>query len=181
MELRQSNPWPDLFRDTQRSAFHMEVRDSYGVPGESEPLRRFLSGEARSEEPDESWQAWASLVRGCTARGVTVSRIRVVTVPHSDYQRWLLTETRDNIDAGEDIRYLPRHLAGADQVPVDDFWLFDDTKVAFNLVDAEGKPAGAGITTDPSIAAYCRRSKERLWSLATPFDKYDDPAETYPR
>lgn len=181
MELRQNNPWPDLFRDAQRSAFHMEVRDTYAVPSESEPLRRFLTGEPRSDEADDSWKAWSSLVHGCTGRGVTVSRIRVVTVPHSDYQRWLLTETRDNIEAGEDIRYLPRHLVSPDQVPTDDFWLFDDTTAAFNLVDKAGKPAGAGITTDPNIAAYCQRSKQQLWSMAIPFGEYYDSAVINPR
>jgi hypothetical protein len=148
----------------------LEVRDAYAVPSESEPLRRFLSGEPRVVEPDESWQAWVELLQQAIGRGVTVSRVRVVTVPHSDYQRWLLTETADNLRAGEDIRYIPRADAG--QVPADDFWLFDDETVAFNLVDELGKPAGAAITTDSGIAAYCQQVKTRLWSLAIPYSEY---------
>ncbi|MGW4249863.1 DUF6879 family protein, partial [Nocardia sp. NPDC004722] len=165
MELRQSSPWPGLIRAARKSAFHLEVQDTYTVPSESEPFRRFLSGEPRSDEPDESWEAWSALIRDAIARGVTVSRIRIVTVPHSDYQRWLLTETHDNIAAGEDIRYLPRHLVDPAQVPADDFWLLDDTTVAFNLVDKEGKPAGAGVTTDSSLADHYRRTKQTLWSM----------------
>nr|WP_245547051.1 DUF6879 family protein [Nocardia brevicatena] len=94
----------------------------------------------------------------------------MVTVPHSDYQRWLFSITASNVEAGEDIRYLPRHLAG--EVPSDDWWLFDDTKVGFNLVDIDGKPAGAAITIDPGIAAYCRSVKENLWQSAVPFNEY---------
>ncbi|WP_067535869.1 DUF6879 family protein [Nocardia crassostreae] len=179
MELRQNNPWPDLFGEARKSVFHLEVRDTYAVPSESEPFRRFLAGEPR--RPDEGWEAWSSLIGACRSRGVTVSRVRVVTVPHSDYQRWLLTETPDNIAAGEDIRYLPRHLVGPDQAPADDFWLLDDVKVAFNLVDEEGRPAGAAVTTDPDIVAYCHRSKERLWSMATPFGRYYDTSVTDPQ
>ncbi|ATL66838.1 DUF6879 family protein [Nocardia terpenica] len=170
MELRQYNPWPELFEACRRSAFHLEVRDSYAVPDEFEPFRRFLNGEPRIAEPDPKWREWKDMMRRLTRSGVTVSRVRVVTVPHSDYQRWLLSETGDNIEAGEDIRYLPRHLAG--EVPTDDFWLFDDRTVAFNLVDREGGPAGAAVTTDPGIAAYCVRAKERLWELATPYVEY---------
>ncbi|WP_405138449.1 DUF6879 family protein [Nocardia sp. NBC_01388] len=171
MELKQSSVWPDLFRRAKRSAFHMEVRDAYAVPGESEPLRRFLNGQPRLED-DESWSAWGELIREVTGRGVAVTRVRVVTVPHSDYQRWLLTETYDNVAAGEDIRYLPRHLVAVGEVPADDWWLFDDEMVAFNLIDAEGRPAGVGVTTDRHLAAVCKQSRERLWLSAIPFADY---------
>jgi hypothetical protein len=170
VELRQNSPWPDLFREAKRSAFHLEVRDTYTVPNESEPLRRFIAGEPPLNDPEEFWNSWGSLMKETTGRGVAVSRVRVVTVPLSDYQRWLLTETGDNIGAGEDIRYLPRHLA--EDVPQDDFWLFDDELVGFNLVDANGRPAGAAVTTDPGIVSYCQRAKESLWSLATPFAEF---------
>ncbi|MCP9624246.1 hypothetical protein FOH10_19155 [Nocardia otitidiscaviarum] len=178
MELRVHEPWPDLFRAAQRSAFHLEVRDTYAVPSESEPLRRFLAGEPRSDAPDDAWSEWSSLVEEVTGRGVTVSRVRVISVPHSDYQRWLLTETADNIEAGEDIRYLPRHLVDPELVPGDDFWIFDDAKVAFNLVDEYGRPAGAGITTDPGIVGYSRDARIRLWALAVPFHDYIVAADT---
>lgn len=147
----------------------MEVRDTYAVPSESDSLQRFLNGESKVEE---SWDAWNNLIVEVTGRGVVVSRVRVITVPHSDYQRWLLTETSDNIEAGEDIRYLPRHLVSAEDVPADDFWLFDDETVCYNLIDREGAPAGAAITIDPRIVEYCQRAREHLWSLATPFIEY---------
>lgn len=168
MLLRQPSPWRELFRDARQEAFHLEVRDSYSVPAESEPLRRFLNGEPPM--PEYGTRPWTELVRETVDRGVRVTRVRVVTEPHSDYQRWLLSITGSNVDAGEDIRYLPRQLAG--EVPSDDFWLFDDTIVGFNLVDGGGKPAGAAITTDSGIATYCRSAKERLWQSAVPFREY---------
>jgi hypothetical protein len=146
----------------------MEVRDTYAVPAESEPLRLFLNSEPPIDEPDDD--PWDNLIRDITALGVTVSRIRVVTVPHSDYQRWLLSVTHESIELGEDIRYLPRHLAG--EVPTDDWWLFDDERVAFNLVDDSGRPAGTALTVDPNITAYCRGVRERLWPLAVPYADY---------
>ncbi|WP_040775712.1 DUF6879 family protein [Nocardia pneumoniae] len=163
----------ELFDEARTSAFHLEVRDSYAVPEESEPLRRFLNGEP---EPLGGYDKsdWLDLIAALAGRGVTMSRIRVVTVPHSDYQRWLLSVTGSSVEAGEDIRYVPRHLAG--EVPWDDWWLFDGKRVAFNLVDEAGKPAGAAVTTDPGIAAYCRSVKERLWTVATPYTEYTSAA-----
>ncbi|MBF6337428.1 hypothetical protein IU450_16205 [Nocardia abscessus] len=82
----------------------------------------------------------------------------------------MLSVTGRDIHSGEDIRYLPRHAAG--KVPPDDWWLFDDERVVYNLVDADGKPAGAAVTTDPGIVDYCRSVRDRLWELATPYAEY---------
>ncbi|MGV9666916.1 DUF6879 family protein [Nocardia niigatensis] len=158
----------DLFREAQREAFHLEVRDSYAVASESEGLRRFLAGEPASTDYDQ--RPWAQFMRETTARGVAVRRVRVVTVPHSDYQRWLLSITGSNVASGEDIRYVPRHVAG--DIPPDDWWLFDGQLVAYNLVDGAGRPAGMAVTGDPQIAQYCRGVRDRLWSIATPYVDY---------
>ncbi|QIS21021.1 DUF6879 family protein [Nocardia terpenica] len=166
MQLRQGD-WRDLFRECRSEAFHLEVRDDYAVAVESEPFRRFLD----NEPDDYAWfRDWEILVEELTGRGVTMRRVRVVTVPHTDYQRWSLIVAKRNIDAGEDIRYLPRHLAG--EVPPDDWWLMDDERVIFNLVDQQLKSAGIAITTDPRIIEYCQGVKQRLWSLATPHADY---------
>ncbi|MEU2036617.1 DUF6879 family protein [Nocardia amamiensis] len=161
--------WLDLFHGCEATAFHLEVRDAYAVPQENERFRRFLNGEPPIV--DDYKNDWVALVRATTARGVEMSRVRVVTIPHSDYQRWLLSVTDGNVEAGEDIRYMPRHLAG--EVPPDDWWLVDNERVVFNLVDAKGAQAeGLAITTDPRIVEYCRRVKQRLWEFATPYAEY---------
>ncbi|MGN2640048.1 DUF6879 family protein [Nocardia takedensis] len=167
MLLVENDPWPDWFRGLRRSAFHLEVRDSYSEPAENERLRAFLAGE---EPPEEEPVPWHALMRETTQRGVSVSRVRVVTEPLSDYHRWLLTITARNIASGEDIRYVPRHLAGT--VPADDFWLFDDEWVVYNVVDEIGRPRGAAVTIDPSVAEYARASRDRLWTSAVPFSSY---------
>ncbi|MFC8530835.1 DUF6879 family protein [Nocardia sp. NPDC057227] len=98
------------------------------------------------EPPD-----WTALLGECRAEAFhlevrnayAVPTERVVTVPHTDYHRWLLSVTDSNTAAGEVIRYLPRHLAG--EVPPDDWWLIDNERVVYNLVGADGKPAGLAI------------------------------------
>ncbi|MGW4245732.1 DUF6879 family protein [Nocardia sp. NPDC004722] len=166
VQLRQGD-WSDLFQQCRTEAFHLEVRDDYAVPLESEPFRRFLA----NQTDDYAWfESWDKLVRGMTGRGVVVSRVRVITLPHTDYQRWSLVVAARNVAAGEDIRYLPRHLAG--EVPLDDWWLMDNEKVVFNLVDDRKKSAGVAITTDPRLVEHCQAVKRRLWALATPYAEY---------
>jgi hypothetical protein len=57
-------------------------------------------------------------------------------------------------------------------VLLDDWWLFDDKQVAFNLVDDEGRPAGAALTTDADIVELCGNIKARLWQRSIPFRQY---------
>lgn len=163
----EPNLWPRLFSEAQRYAFHLEQCDSYAVPAETERIKRYLAGEA---PPVSTNREWPDLIQEAPGRGVTVSRVRVVTLPHTDYHRWLLSVTNVRVDDGEDIRYLPRDLAG--EVPPDDWWLFDDAQVAYNLVNETGNPAGLATTTDPRLAEYYIDMKERLWRLAIPYAEY---------
>lgn len=166
MLLVPDEGFPDLLRACKREAFHLEVLDTYAEPNEHEPLRRFLA-----DEPDDyAWfQPWAELVEETTSRGVAVTRVRIITEPHTDYTRFALAVAELNVRAGEDIRYLPRHAAG--EVPPDDYWLLDDETVVFSAFGESGGWSGA-VTTDPHIAAYCRGLRARFWPLATPLPEY---------
>lgn len=158
-----------LFRDFRRTAFHLEMRDAYGLESEDGPFRRFLLG-----EPDDyAWHApWLRIVRDVTAAGKEISRARIVTVPHGDYTRWGLAVSAMNIDAGEDIRWLPRHRTGDIGFPPHDFWLFDDERVVWTLFDADGRYVGSSEEWDAELIAQCRRARERVWDIAVPHRDY---------
>lgn len=148
MLLRRGDPWPDLFRECQHDAFHLELKDSYAEPYESEPLRQFLSGGPAPEaDPSPEWRA---MVRETVGRGVTMSRVRVVTI------------TYYNVNAGDDIRYVPRHLVPPEDMPADDWWLFDGRLVVFNVSDADGKPVDSVSTTDPGCRVLSQRETAAL-------------------
>lgn len=109
MQLVPDEGFPDLLRTCKREAFHLEVLDSYAEPNEHEPFRRFLA-----DEPDDyAWfQPWTELIQETTSRGVAVTRVRIVTEPHTDYTRFALAVAALNVRAGEDIRYLPGIMPG---------------------------------------------------------------------
>src|SRR5262249_6095707 len=132
MELLRGGTFDDLFRRFERAAFHLELRDSYHTPEEAGPLSLFLRG-----EPDDfAWhQPWLTLVRAATQAGKRITRARIASVPHGDYTRWGLNVARLNIAAGEDIRWLPRHLTHDLDLTTDDYWLFDDHRVVFTVFE----------------------------------------------
>lgn len=169
MKLLQGEAFDDLFRTFDQTAFHLELKDSYHVPEEAGPFDLFMEG-----KPDDfSWhQPWLRLVRAATQAGKSITRVRVVTVPHSDYARWGLTVAPLNIDAGEDVRWLPRHLADGVDFPADDYWLFDDNRVVFTVFADDGRFAGGAQASDPQAVEQCRKVYQQVWALAVPHDEY---------
>lgn len=169
MKLLQGETFDNLFRTFHRTAFHLELKDSYHVPEEAGPFELFMEGKT----DDFSWhQPWLSLVREATHAGKSITRVRVVTVPHCDYARWGLTVAPLNIEAGEDLRWLPRHLASGIDFPADDYWLFDDNRVVFTVFAEDGSFASGTEVSDPEITEQCRKAHEQVWALAIPHDEY---------
>jgi hypothetical protein len=150
-------------------AFHLEQRDSYHVAAEDEPFGRWLAG-----EPDDyAWhQDWLSFLRQATAAGVAVQRVRLASVPHTDYTRWGLDVARLNTAAGEDIRYLPRHLAGDIRLPEEDYWLVDDDTLVLSVFSADGRTGGFARETDPELLRQCLQVRDQVWERAIPYARY---------
>lgn len=169
MGLLEGNDFEDLFRTFERTAFHLELKDSYDVPEESGPFGLFLEG-----KPDDfSWhQPWLNVVREAVQAGKVMTRVRVVTVPHSDYARWGLRVAPLNISAGEDIRWLPRHLAEGIDFPADDYWLFDDSRLVFTVFHQDGRFLGGSESAGEKMIDWCRRVRDQVWERAIPHREY---------
>lgn len=158
----------NMFRASGRT-FHLELRDDYRVEVEEVPFGKWLRG-----EPDDfQWRTeWLSFVKEITARGIVVERARVVTEPHTDYVRWELALDPQNIDAGEDIRYLPRHRTEGIALPAEDCWLFDDDRLVLSLFKPEGGSGGFAREYDPDLIMHYRVACDQVWSRAVPYATY---------
>jgi hypothetical protein len=177
MQWLSTEEWRVLFASFRRDAFHLELRDTYGVAGEASRFSRWLAGERQSYEEVAAWFSdWTTKVRAASQAGKTIRRVRVVSEPISDYIAFEWHDTPHNIEAGEDIRWLPRHRLPADLiVPVDgnDFWLLDDAQVIVNHFDDGGRSRGKELITDPATVAECVKARESLWELAIPHAEYE--------
>lgn len=102
------------------------MRDSYNASREVESFRKFRAG----EQVDMSWaESWFGMIREATAEGRLFSRVRVVSLPLTDYSRFGLWASQFTTAAGEDIRYLARDVARDAELPNHDYWLFDSRKL----------------------------------------------------
>ncbi|MFG2717111.1 DUF6879 family protein [Streptomyces sp. NPDC048416] len=163
-----------LLRRCERSAVHLETRDAYAVPGEHPAFDAWLAGERTDWDDRSSWwrDDWHGLVRTVTERGVAVRRVRVVGEPVSDYIRWEHYVTYGNVACGEEVRWLARRQASELLLPGNDFWLFDDKLVQFNVFDGDGRWMHTDFTDDESVALRCAAMFDAVWKRAVPHGEF---------
>jgi len=85
------------------------------------------------------------MVRGAAREGRRFMRVRVVSLPLSDYNRWSYVIAQHNITAGEDIRYLARERAAGIGLPNHDYWLFDSRKLLHMRFDGFDRFVGGEV------------------------------------
>jgi hypothetical protein len=99
-----------------------------------------------------SWaESWHSLIRQATSEGRRFARVRVVSMPLSDYSRFGLWAAQFTGDAGEDIRYLPRDVAEQLALPNHDYWLFDSRRLVVMHFGDQDKFQGGEVIQDPAV------------------------------
>jgi hypothetical protein len=159
----------DLLSSVKRSAVHLETRDSYGTETELPHMAKWAAG-----EPDDlEWlQGWCARVRAHVQAGRTIRRARIVSEPLSDYQRWAYSIINPMVEAGEDIRWVPRRLVSSLAIPGNDFYVLDDELVIFLHYAGSGLNIALTTSTDPSDVELCRTAFERVWALSIPHSEY---------
>ncbi|MBW8485959.1 hypothetical protein K1Y72_26525 [Actinomadura sp. PM05-2] len=89
------------------------------------------------------------MVRNAAGEGRTFRRVRIASLPPTDYSAYGLWFASRRIAAGEGIRYLDR--ARAADLPDFDYWLFDAARVVRLDFDEHDRPVRAASITEPSI------------------------------
>jgi hypothetical protein len=173
MQSLTAEQWTELLTSCRQSASHLEMRDSYAAEDEKDRLERFLATGRRdhaAEYPER--REWLDLMRRVTETGVRVRRARIVSEPVSGYIRFEWHGAGPTIEAGEDLRWLPRRLASGIALPGNDFWLLDERRAMFNHFSGNGEPLGQEITDDPAVVELCRSAFETVWKAAVPHHEY---------
>ena len=161
------------FTGFERTAWKLEVRDRYNVPEETGTIRRFLdSGDLGRAEDHARTSPWHRNVTVTTGQGKAWQRVRVVSEPLSDYISWEHAVTRFNVEAGEDIRWLPRHHPAVGQLPELDFWLFDETWACLLHFDTDDVPRELERIDDPDEIARYLQWCDIAWKHAIPHREF---------
>ena len=140
-----------MLRSFRRSAFRMEMRDAYALDYEREEFARFLAGVPTPPSDLDWWQSWLDQIARLTSEGKTISRVRVLSEPPSDYQRWMIWAAPWYAEAGERIAYMTQRKAYALGLPEGDWWLLDDERAVIMGFDDEDRIEVKTLITDPGL------------------------------
>lgn len=156
--------WRDLFATFEHTAYRLELRDRYNSPDNQQPVRDYNE----TGTAELGWlDPWLDKVRAAAEEGRSYRRVRVVSVPLSDYARYSLWVSGLNVEAGEGIRYLERDQAPAGLVGFD-YWLFDSRTAARMHFDDDDILLGYDLVTDPETLVELNYWRDAAWHHATP-------------
>lgn len=112
------------------------------------------------------------MIRNATAERRRFRRVRVVSMPLTDYSRFGVFCSQHTNAAGEDIRYLERDHADAEGLPNHDYWLFDSRKLVRMHFDATDVFLGGEIIEDPAAIVEHNYWRDAAWHRAVRRDDF---------
>jgi hypothetical protein len=117
-------------------------------------------------------QSWLDLLREATAQGRRFARVRVVSLPLTDYSRFGVWCAQFTNGAGEDIRYLDRARVGALMLPDHDYWLFDSRLLLRMHFDDQDAFLGGEVVEDAAEIVQHNYWRDAAWHHATRRDDF---------
>jgi hypothetical protein len=154
------------FRST---AFRFETRDRYDSEVGRAAFQRYLAG-----EPDDyRWhEPWVAMLRRDTEQGKRWQRVRIVSVPLSDWTRYAITVARLSVGGGEDIRYLRRATAVDLGLMPLDCWILDESILIRLHFDDDDVFRGAEVVPDAAVLEQHLRWRGLALRHAVPLDAF---------
>jgi hypothetical protein len=132
-----------------------------------EALRQFVAG----EPVDLAWfDGWLTMIRAATAEGRHFTRVRVVSMPLTDYSRFGVFCSEHTNAAGEDIRYLRRDDATG--LPDYDYWLFDSRVLVRMHFDRDENFLGGERIEDAAVIVRHNYWRDAAWHRAVRRDDF---------
>ncbi|MEW1654014.1 DUF6879 family protein [Streptomyces sp. NPDC093707] len=160
----------EVMKGTEQTAVHLEARDAYF---DNERFTAWRQGACVNWDDRASWwRPFHDHIAGAVARGVVIRRLRVVSEPVSEYIRWEHYVTRANVEAGEQVRWLPRRHATNLAVPANDYWLFDDQLARIHHFAGDGALVEHEFTSAPETVKFLADAFDALWEHGIPHEEY---------
>lgn len=112
------------------------------------------------------------MIRSAAVEGRRFARVRVVSLPLTDYSRFGVFCSRYTNEAGEDIRYLARDQAR--DLPDYDYWLFDSRILVRMRFDTDENFLGGEVIEDPAEVVQHNYWRDAAWHRAVRREDFAD-------
>jgi len=112
------------------------------------------------------------MLRTAAAEGRRFARVRLVSLPLTDYSRFGVWCAQFTNSAGEDIRYLERAKAEVLALPDHDYWLFDSRKLVRMRFDDHDVFLGGEVVHDSAEIVRANYWRDAAWHHAVRRDDF---------
>ncbi|WP_031506485.1 DUF6879 family protein [Streptomyces megasporus] len=139
--LLDGDEWRATLREFQSEAWRLETLPQYLVPQETEELEAFRAG--KRVDPHTYSSAYTENLKRIRGEGKRKGRVHIVTRPLSEYLRFEFSRYyAPHVLAGEDIRILDVTDRENPLPGVQDFWMFDRSRVVLMHYEEDGTQIG---------------------------------------
>lgn len=161
----ENDRWRAFFDSYKQEAFRLETLSSYKVGSEQAEYKTFLAT-GQLDIPDDD--PWLVRVRHFRHTGRWIGRVHVISRPLTDYLRYEFVVYRHTVEVGEDVRILDLTNRPDPGLPMQDFWLFDETAIVRMDYDSDGTQLGHELLEEVDPAPYVAW-KQLALQYAEPF------------
>lgn len=151
-----------------RHLLKLELRDNYASDAATFQVWRDSGAEAARG----TLRAYAEQVRAQVASGRVSRRVKVISEPPSEYMRHAYDVAGLLVDAGQDIRWLPRTATSDLFLPGNDMFVLDGHAVMFNVFDGADEWTVTQYDDGPEFVAQCVEAFEAAWKRSVPHREY---------
>ncbi|MFD8550549.1 DUF6879 family protein [Streptomyces fradiae] len=139
--LLDGDEWRATLREFESEAWRLETLPKYLVPQETEELEAFRAG--KRVDPLTYSSAYTENLKRIRGEGKRKGRVHIVARPLSEYLRFEFSRYyAPHVLAGEDIRILDVTERENPLPGVQDFWMFDRSRVVLMHYEEDGTQIG---------------------------------------
>lgn len=159
-----------LFSTLKRSAFRLEQVHQYLVDEDDEAFTAWRQGQPLPPFTVDT-SPWLRLIADATAEGRRWSRVRIVDLPLSDYNRFRLATDAALVAAGDHVYVADRARHRDLDILREDFWLFDDELAVTIQYDTDGRFTGLTRVPGGDVGRY-RLQHDQAIRWAVPLEEF---------
>lgn len=169
-----------VWHKANNNIFRLEALPEYEVGYDLVNFQKFKKGEKRND--NMAWlsaedKEWLALLSDTTKKGVNISRVRVVSVPFSDYLKYEIYYWQSfSIKRGEGILFIKNDEYEKIKLKLlfkpEDFWLFDDKELIIFHYTLKGEIKREEYVKDKQIVKLYKNFKKELFNKTLPMQQF---------